>query len=231
MENKIKLYDYLYYSIFISVVIYFLYLILFNYSNEPVWEYFSDSKDYKRQSEFSVFCLEFYAPKPSANFSPRPFTVPLFYKIASSDPYKMILLQKIIYCISVIFLVFSILVYLSKKWIKLLALFILLYFFTWWNIVGWTSNILSESLSLSLMFLWFAVILFYYKKQSWVILSILIFVTIFLSFTRDTWPYIILLFSIINIIILKFYSKVLLKQSIVFFIFNSKLYIIKRGTL
>ncbi|MES2760633.1 MAG: hypothetical protein V4677_00435, partial [Bacteroidota bacterium] len=186
---------------------------------------FPDSKDYKTQSEFSIFSFDFFAPKPTSSFSPRPFTVPLFYKLASSDPCRMVMLQKVIHCISVITLVVSILMYLSKKWIKLLSLCLLLYFFTWWNIVGWTGNILSESLSLSFMLLWFAIILCYYRKQSWINFLLLTIVTILLSFTRDTWPYIILLYSIINILILKLFNKNVLKQGVAFFVFSICLFL------
>lgn len=142
----------------------------------------------------------------------------------------MILLQKITYCFSVIILIFSILNYLSNKWIKILSLYLLLYFFTWWNIVGWTGNILSESLSMSLLFLWFSIILLYYRSQSFTNLFLLIGVSIFLAFTRDTWPYIILAFSIINLFFFIFYKNISIKKNFVIFIFSIALFCIQNST-
>lgn len=205
-------------------IVYFLYIILCTYTADPIWGLFADSNDYKIQSQYSLFSIDFYSPKPQVNMAPRPFTVPLFYKLVTSDPYKMVLLQKIIYAISILTLVFSFLNYLSAKFLKISATYLLLYFFTWWNIAGWSNNILSESLSISFMFLWFAMILFYYKKQSLVNLVLLIGISIFLSFTRDTWPYIILLFSIINLLLFVLFKNQSLKKNCVFLIFSVVLF-------
>ncbi len=225
-----KLYDYVYYSLFLIGIAFFLYSISDYTIIKPIWEYFPDSKDYKTQSEFSLFSLDFFAPLPSPGFSPRPFTVSLFYKIVLSDPYKMIFLQKAVYSISVLAFIYSFLMYLSNRWVKLMTFYILLYFFTWWSIVGWTENILSESLSMSFMFLWFTVILYYYKKQSLFSFFILVFITFLFSFTRDTWPYIILLFSLINLLLVKFNGKNLLKQSAIFLLFSVSVFFIQNYT-
>lgn len=106
----------------------------------------------------------------------------------------------------------------------------LLYFFTWWNIVGWSDVILSESLSMSFMFLWIATILNYYKKRSGLNLFFLIVTSFFLSFTRDTWPYIIFLFSIITILIYLVIEKKLCKKNFLLAFFSIILFVFQNYT-
>ena len=221
---------YAYYALLYLGIVSFLFIILRTDRIEPLWEFFPDSSDYKIQSEYSIFSLDFFSPKPKINLAPRPFTIPLFYKIASSNPYKMIMLQKIAYCFSVIVLIFSILNYLSHQLLKVLSAYLLLYYFTWWNIVGWSDNILSESLSMSILLLWFSIILVYYKHQSSLILFLLICISILLSFTRDTWPYIILVFAILNTLFFVLLKHNLIKGNLVFLVFSIFLFLIQNYT-
>ena len=169
---------------------------------EPIWTNFWDANDYRVQSERDLFSKDFLAPVPRRWYTPRPFTTPLMYKLADSDPFKMVMLQKIFYCFSIFALIFSFLQYVKSKKVKILSYFSLLFFFTWWNIVGWSNNVVSESIALSFMFLWFAVILLYYKYQNILTVIVVLITTVLLSFSRDTWPYIILVFFLLNIFIM-----------------------------
>ena len=228
MKNNFKYKTYC--ALLLIGAVCFAYIILIDYPIATNLEAFPDSLDYKVQSEKKLFSIDFFSPKPNVWFSPRPFSTPLFYKSVSSNPYNMILLQKIIYCFSILTLIFSLLKHVSNYFVKIVLLYILLYFFTWWNIVGWSSIILSESLSMSLMFLWFAMILFYYKKQSSINLFALICSSIILSFTRDTWPYIIMAFAIINLILFIFFKNRSFQKNFFFFLFSISLFLIQNYT-
>jgi hypothetical protein len=216
--DRNKLYKFL----FAIGLLYFCFIILDVPKIEPQWEGYPDVIDYKAQSKESLTSLNFYATKPKENvwFFPRPFTVPLFFKMASSDSYNMVMLQKTTYCICVISLLIAILNFISHFWVKIIAQCGLLFFFTWWNIVGWSDLPISESLSISLLFFWFSTILFYYKKQSVLNIIFLVISSILLSFTRDTWPYIILLFFLLNIFISIFLSIGSIKKNVSLFVFS-----------
>lgn len=159
---------------------------------EPIWEFFSDCRDYKVQSRHDLFSMDFYAPFSSPIFAARPFTVPLFYRMVGTDEYRIVIMQKVVYCLCSLLFVRSLLGFIKSSLVRIILAASLFFFFTWWNIVGWSDNLLSESLSMSMMFLWFAAILFFIRKQSLSSLVILAIVGFFFSFTRDTWPYIIL---------------------------------------
>lgn len=213
-------------------VLYFYSIILIIPKIDPYWAGFPDVNDYKLQSEASIFSSDFISPspKPGVQFFPRPFTVPLFFKMADSDPYKMIMLQKWVYCLCVTVLVFVLIMFVEGWILKMVTTNVLLFFFSWWNIVGWSEIPVSESISLSLMFLWFATAFFYYKKPNRTSLIIMIFVAILLSFTRDTWPYIILLFAVINIFTVKFNTQYKLKNGIAFFLVSIVLFLFQSYT-
>ena len=214
--------EYLYTLFFAGGLFCFCYIIISFDATETKWNHYPDVNDYKVQSEASLFSSDFYAPRPKPGiwFFPRPFTVPLFLKIAGSDPVKLITLQKYMYCACVICLLLAFLQYITYPFIKIIAQFGLLFFFTWWNIVGWHHIPLSESLSISLMFLWFGSILFHYKKQNILTFIFFIVVSFLLSFTRDTWPYIILSFCALNIFISKWLIPGSFKKSIGLFLFS-----------
>jgi len=224
--------SWLYPALFTIGILYFCYIILFSCQTKSRWDYFPDVNDYKTQSEAGLLSSDFYAPKPKPGvwFFPRPFTVPLFLKMVGSDPAKLVVLQKYVYCICIISLLIAILRYIAHPVVKIIAQCGLLFFFTWWNIVGWADIPISESLSLSLMFLWFSSILFYYKKQSKLNLLFLIVITFLLSFTRDTWPYIILLFFTLNMAVSKWLLPHGFKKSIGLFVFSIALFFLQNYT-
>ena len=72
----------------------FLFLIFLIPARPYVWESYSDSYDYLTQSNISLTSAEFYAPHKKDGFYPRSFTIPLFYKLASSDPDTIINLHR-----------------------------------------------------------------------------------------------------------------------------------------
>jgi hypothetical protein len=222
----------LYVFIFAGAFAYFSFVVLDVSFLQPRWEHFSDVGDYKRQSEVALTSLDFYAPKPNIGiwFFPRPFMVPLFFKMVGADPHNVVVLQKVVYCICVLSLLLSLLQYLNNLYLKIVTLLGLLFFFTWWNIVGWSTLPLSESLSISFMFLWLSSILWYFRKPGKIQIAFLMFAAFLLSFTRDTWPYIILLYFLLNIPLTKWLMPQKFKTSIVLFAFALCLYFVQGYT-
>lgn len=218
------------YGIFSLGFLYFSYLIICTITTEPIWNSFPDSNDYIAQSKNSLFSLDFYSPPPNPKFSPRPFTIPLFLKMASSNPFYMVLFQRIFYCLCVLIFILTITVSIINPYLKVLYQFLLMYFFTMWDLVGWSDNVLSEFLSTALMFLWFSAIILFYKKPNRISTVFLIVISLFLSFSRDTWPYVIVMFAIINFIIFKLTKKRAFKLNLIFLIFSVFLFIVQNVT-
>ena len=172
-------------------VVYFAFQILVIPKIEPIWEAFNDPSDYLYQSHKDLYSLDFYAPEPTPFFSPRPFTTSLFYKLAGSDAYKMIMLQKLTYSFCAIIFALIFIFFIRSVILKICTFYLLLFFFSWQNIVGWTDNVLSEPYSNALLFLWLGFFMLFVKYNNWIITILFCSITVLFSFTRDTWPYII----------------------------------------
>jgi hypothetical protein len=192
-----------------------LYLTLVQTFNPEVWSGFADTKDYLRQSKLSPLSGEFYLTRPSENFYPRPLTVPLLYKVAGSRPETIIQMQKYFHCLSVFLLVSAIMLFISSAGIRILMMLAVYFLMSWWNILGWTTQILSESLSMSFLFFWLASFLWLSKRREKRILALHIVITLLFCFTRDSWIYILLCFYLMVLILVLFSDKSLLKYSLV----------------
>jgi hypothetical protein len=177
-----------------------LFLNLMIRTDHHKWSDLSDPYDYLHQSKFSLTDKEFYFPHRTAEFSPRPFAIPLFYKMAESDPDRIIQMQKFVHSLTIFILVFAMMLYINKSYVRYIALIFTYLLMSWWNILGWTTTLLSESLGISLMFLWIATFLILLKKRSFTYLFIHILITILFSFTRDNWPYLLLVFYILFLV-------------------------------
>ncbi len=171
-----------------------LFLSLITDWNPPSWKDFNDPADYLQQSKIPINSREFYAPHQQGTFFPRPFTVPLFYKLAGSKPEVIIQMQKFIHSLATLFLAYALLLIINRVWIRYLMLFCVYLLMSWWNILGWASQLLSESLSMSLLFCWIASFLMIWKKKNLFFILFHLLLTVLFSFSRDTWPYIIILF-------------------------------------
>jgi uncharacterized membrane protein len=138
-----------------------------------------------------------------------------------------VMMQKLMHCLAALICVLSCAAFFRNQWLKILLSVSLFFYFTWWNIVGWSDNLLSESLSMSFMYLWFAALLFFIRKRSWPT-ALLLAVTGFLfSFTRDSWPYMILLVYAMLFLFffrrgraLRFQSGLLLAVALITFFFQ-----------
>jgi hypothetical protein len=198
--------------------------------NPPIWLGYGDPYDYLHQSRIPLNDLEFYAPHKIPDFSPRPFTIPLFYKIADTKPELIIQMQKLVHCLSAFFLVFSLLLFIKRNTVKYFAIISIYLLMSWWNIVGWTITLLSESLSMSLMFCWIASFLLLLKKKDGFSLFIHMLITVLFSFTRDSWPYVIVLFYLITCFSFYRWEKTMFKKAIGLLAFSSIIFLVQQRT-
>ena len=162
-----------------------------------VWLGLGDPADYLHQSKMSLGSKEFYFPEKAPGFYPRAFTVPLFYKIAGANADIIVQVQKFVHTLSAMLLICALLPFIRKKVLKYLTIFFIYIFMSWWNIFGWTIVLLSESLSMSLLFIWIATFLFYIKQKKPAIFALHILITILFIFFLYSWPYVLLLFYLL----------------------------------
>lgn len=179
------------------------------------WKLFSDSYDYLTQAKMDFFSFNFWFPAKTKDFYPRPFTVPLIYKMIGGDVSLIVIWQKIIHFLSATLLCISVSLFIKRQFLKyLLAVFICIVF-CWWNILGWAQLILSESLSFSFTWIWVSSLLFWIKFNTRLTFSIHILSVLVFLFTRDSWSYVLILFYVLGIITAYLFSKNLLKPMLV----------------
>ena len=158
------------------------------------WKNLTDPYDYLKQAKIPITSAEFFFPHKVEGFDPRPFTVPLFYKFCSANTDTIVQMQRVVLWLSAFFLVNVLISFLEKtsaKYFLIAGLYLLL---SWWNVLGWTILVLSESISASLLLCWIASLLWLYKKNNASSLLLHIIITILLAFTRDSWPYVLICF-------------------------------------
>jgi hypothetical protein len=200
-----------------------LYLTLSIPWNPPFWTGFADPYDYLHQSQIPLREREFFFPhkapptgRQPINFFPRPVTVPLIYKLASSDPDVIVQIQKYFHCLSGWFLVSALLPFIGSNLVRcfvILAIYLLL---SWWNVLGWSLLVLSESLSTSFLFCWIASFLFLLRKRNWVTLVAHVLITVLFAFTRDTWPYILMAFYLLLLLFALLKARHLVNTALAF---------------
>ena len=131
----------------LSVVLFVATLVL-NMAIPVDWEGAAkspDSADYLRQSRMSIASVEFYAPHASPGFYPRSPMVPLFYKLAGSDPHSVVLLQKIIHVVATLLLASTLGMLVTTETAKCIMVTTVYGVMSWWTVVGWTTVLLSKS--------------------------------------------------------------------------------------
>jgi len=200
-----------------------LYLTLSIPWNPPVWTKLADPYDYLRQSQIPLSEREFFFPhkapptgRQPINFFPRPITVPLIYKLASSDPDVIVQIQKYIYCLSGWFLVSALLPFIGSNLVRyfvILAIYLLL---SWWNVLGWSLLLLSESLTTSFLLCWIASFLFLLRERNWFTLAAHALIIVLFAFTRDPWPYLLLAFYLMLMLFSLLNARHLFKTALAF---------------
>lgn len=177
----------------------------------PLWEGYADPKDYLYQSRIPLSSRQFWIPEKKEGFYPRPFTVPLFYKLAGSEPETIILMQKCVHALSIFLLGATLVPLFSSDRAKITFLAGWYLLMSWWNILGWASTLLSESLSATLMFIWLASFLYVSRHKALWTVAIHILATVLFSFTRDSWPYILVIFYGLYVLVAFVWQKHLWK--------------------
>lgn len=204
-------------NIFFFVFIFLLFVVVTLISTHDAyhydqWKLFPDCNDYLTQSKIDILTLNFWFPEKVADFSPRPFTVPLIYKFVGDNIADIVKWQKIIHFFSAFFLTFSLSFFIQKQILKYFLAISLFIIFCWWNILGWSQLLLSESLSFSLLFIWISSILFLVKFDNKITFILHILITILFSFTRDSWPYVLIVFYILFLLTSYLLNKNFKKQ-------------------
>ena len=74
--------------------------------------------------------------------------------------------------------------------------------------------LLSESISISLLFIWLGSFVWYFKKPSYLRLSLHLVIMVLFSFTRDNWPYFLLLFYGMILLIAVLWNRKILKHTL-----------------
>ena len=192
-------------------------LLYLNIPKEPTyWKNYSDSWDYLHQSGMPFFSSDFFFPSAddSIKFDARPFTVPLIFKLCGQNVDAIIIVQKLLLSLSTLFLALSLFLYVPKNWVRYFLTASLFTLISWWNILGWTKMLLSESISISLLFIWLSSFLWYFKKPSYLRLLVHMVIMVLFSFTRDNWPYFLLIFYGMILLIALFWNRKILKHSL-----------------
>jgi hypothetical protein len=196
-----------------------LFLILNISYNASQWRAFGDAYDYLFQANLPLFSFHFFFPESIA-FSSRGFTVPLFYKIVDSDPEKIFMLQKIMLSTSLCLFVASVFPFLKYNGLKIFFACVAYCYVLWWNLLGWTTLVLSESISISLFFCWLASLLFVFGKRHKLSVALHCLAIILFSFTRDSIPYLIVFSNFFVLFICFFWQKMYIKLSASILVFS-----------
>ena len=194
----------------------------------PIWKGYEDTYDYLHQSKMSLLDTNFYFPERTANYYPRPFTVPLSYKIANSDPDTIIMMQKIVHALATFFLCYALFLFFKKTQTKIIFAISWYLLMSWWNILGWTHMLLSESLSMSFTFLWLASFLLVFHKRTLITTIIHVVLTILFSFTRDSWPYILIVFYGMFTLIAIVWDQKMLQKSVFFLLLSASIFLVQQ---
>ncbi|MEI6885034.1 MAG: hypothetical protein WCO02_11145 [Bacteroidota bacterium] len=191
------------------------------------WEGFADSKDYLKQSKVALFSKDFFIPRPDSGYYPRPFTIPMFYKAASSNAANIVTMQQIMHSIAAVALVYAMLLMLTTGISRYLVMLFIYFLMSWWNILGWTTLLLSESLSTTFVFLWIATFVMYFCKRTPWFLVLHALTAVLFSFTRDSWPYLLLLLYLCMILIAWLLDRKLLKGMAVMLLLSLAIYFLQ----
>jgi hypothetical protein len=187
---------------------------------EGLWTKFPDCRYYLYQSTIPLASENFWFPTFSPALIPKPFTIPLLYKIAGSDPDRIIQMQKILHFFSGFLLSSVISIFVRKIALRFILGTAIVIIFCWWNILGWTGLLLSESLSFSFLFIWFSTFLLYcrFNNRTWLFIHMV--AAVLLSFTRDSWPVVLILFYTLSSLVFYFFRHPKMSGSLVLFLLS-----------
>ena len=82
-------------NLFLFVLV--LWLALLAQTASPLWINYADPQDYLYQSRLPLLSKALWMSEKIEGFCPDPFTVPVFYELAGSDPETIIRMQKCVH--------------------------------------------------------------------------------------------------------------------------------------
>lgn len=198
---------------------------------EPaVWPYYGDPVDYIHQSKADWFSKDLYFPKRTEGFYPRPFTVPLIYKLSNGEADAIINIQRFIHFMAAWIFAAVFLAFIRNYFIQIIFLLFWYFLLSWWTLLGWSHNLLSESLSLSFFLIWVASFIHFYRRKTNCALLLHSIVLVLLSFTRDSWPYYLLMFYIMMMAGHWFIEKSVIKKYLPILGFCLALFFVQQQT-
>jgi len=154
-------------------------------NNTPIF----NGDEFITWSKAEFFSLSFFTSK-------RPFTTNLFYKLCNSNPQYAVIAQQLLHVLSWTTLGYAISHSLKNRCLSIILLIFCSISALWWNILGWTFIMRSESFTFSLFLMWFSLLILNFKFKNYFLFIALSTVTLFFSFTRDSVPYFLLFFII-----------------------------------
>jgi len=174
---------------------------------------FGDTNDYFEIASFSIFSSSFW-------LSVKPPVFPLFLKFLGENAKTITTFQLWFSMLSWGLLAYVVASSLRNDILKPLAFLFVLAFSLSEEIIMWDYLILSDSIALSLMALFFAVSLWALLKWNAISASLLIFLAIMLAFVRDTYAYVLLMIAgaLIVVFFLSNFKKPFLYIGITFFL-------------
>jgi hypothetical protein len=127
----------------------------------------------------------------------RPFTVPLMYKLVGASPMAVGILQAGLSMLAWTLLAVQVARSMHGFWVKVAGFGLVLTFSLSSGVMGWDTVIMSESISLSLMVLLVAGWLWLLEAWHWSKVVLLVVITFFWAFSRETNAYVVLMIAAI----------------------------------
>lgn len=143
-----------------------------------------NSEGFLERSRIPLTDLAFYT-------SIRPFTTDLFFKVFGSDAARVVVGQMLVNALAWPFLGFCAARVLRNGAVAVAALLALASIGLWWNVLGWTLVMRSESACFSFFALWLGCLILFVGSGRWWTLALLVPATVLFSFTRDNVPYLL----------------------------------------
>lgn len=139
---------------------------------------------------------------------PRPFILPLVYKLMGNDVRGIIQFQWGLAGICWLALAMMVTRVVNTRWLKAIALVTILLFSLSTNIVIWERDLLTESISISLLVLFISCWFWLLMRWHWAKAALLVLIAFALAFLRDANAYsLMLLAGLLAVLVLLKYAN------------------------
>lgn len=148
-----------------------------------------NSEGFIERARMALTDLRFYT-------SIRPFTTDLLFKLYGAEAGRAVAGQMVLNALAWPFLGFCVARTLRSAAVAAIAAVALSSIGLWWNVLGWTLVMRSESTCFALFALWLGWMVLFVVTGRWWTLAPLAAVTLLFSFTRDNIPYLLLMVAV-----------------------------------